>query len=342
MSSQRKIRDSLRRILALNNLTIAILVVGVFLGIIAIVYYSQKLSEQASLAPIITTGPKEQYEIAKLAAEMAQIRSDTSGGLFWLKMIALFVTVGGAVGGYLVGQGRITKRRIDFENRKNTDAAYQTIVQELSDKSPLLRAAAAVKLGAILRSFPQEWADDSARGDERKGQLIQLTKQVLAASLAMEDDEKVLKILSIALVLHKPWEDDPEERRQHYGDGRGLDLSGVKAEYAYWAKVDFTNSDFFRAELKCASLRGSILQNAQFCETKLGEAVLAYADCRNANFKLADLRGADLTGARVHGCKMPGAQVGENPDAQVDDSPEGDGSVMVSAREWLRREAGRP
>ena len=44
---------------------------------------------------------KNLREIDKLAAEIRQIRSDTTGSLFWLKMIALFVTVGGAVGGYL-------------------------------------------------------------------------------------------------------------------------------------------------------------------------------------------------------------------------------------------------
>lgn len=53
-----------------------------------IVVYSKKLSDK-----------KTEYEIGKLDAEISRIRSDTAGSLFWLKLIALFVTVGGAVGG---------------------------------------------------------------------------------------------------------------------------------------------------------------------------------------------------------------------------------------------------
>jgi hypothetical protein len=260
-------------------------------------------------------------------------------------MIALFVTVGGAVGGYLVGQSHVTKKRIEFENRKNIDAAYQSIVQELADKSPLLRATAAVKLGAILKSFPYEWTVD----ESRKEQLIQLTKQVLAASLAIEEDAKVLKTLSIALVLHKRWENDSEEiDKQKYADARELDLSGAKAADAYWAWIDFSGTDFYKANLTNTSFRKSLLRGSQLCSVQLSKAVLAEADCQQANFKLADVRGADLTkaklqkasfeNAKVHGCKLGGAEIGDNPTTLVDDSVEGDGSEMVSVQEWLVRE----
>jgi hypothetical protein len=343
-----KIRTRIKKIFVLNNPQIVIVIIVVCSVMIVLIYYSQKWSEETSLPPIVTTSPKEEYEIAKLAAEIRQIRGDTSGSLFWLKMFALFVTVGGAVGGYLVGQSRVAKRRIDFENRKNVDAVYQAIVQELSDKAPLLRAAAAVKLGAILKSFPSEWGGDQPRAKEREEQLIQLTKQVLAASLAIEKDPKVLKTLSIALVLHKRLVKDPGTGgRKKYANGRELDLSGAKADDAFWAKVDFSYSDFFRADLTRASLRGSILQTAQFRQTKLCEAVLADADCEGANFKLADLRNADLTNAnlkgtsfenaKVHGCKLVGAVTENNPDCQVDDSPEGDGKVLIKLRDWLKR-----
>lgn len=201
----------LKRTFVLNALTKAILVLGMCAVIIPAVYYSQKWSEETSLPPIVTTSPKEQYEIAKLAAEIRQIRSDTSGSLFWLKMIALFVTVGGAVGGYLAGQSRVASRRIEFENRKSIESVYQTIVQELSEEAPLLRASAAVKLGNILRSFPTEWVGDDPKDKNWKVQQIQLTKQVLAASLSIEQDRKVLKTLTIALVLHKRWEEESKD-----------------------------------------------------------------------------------------------------------------------------------
>lgn len=351
MPTHRNILATVNRILVLNQYTIAILVVVAFSVIIAIVYQSQRLSEQKSLPPIDTTSSKEQYEIAKLAAEIRQIRSDTSGSLFWLKMIALFVTVGGAVGGYLVGQSQTTKKRIDFENRKNIDAAYQSIVQELSDKAPLLRAAAAVKLGMILRSFPAEWTVS----ETRKEQLIQLTKQVLAASLSIEKDPKILKTLTIALVLHKRWEDDPEQStKRRHADVRELDLSGAKAADAYWARVDFSYTDFYRADLKGTSFRESILQVAQFRDANLRDAVLAKANCQGANFKLSDLRNADLSdtkllqtnfeGAKVFHCILTGAELGDNPDTKVDNSAAGDGSHMIGLQEWLgdhQREANR-
>lgn len=206
-----KLREKLKKIWVLNNLTIGILILSVCLLLIAVAFFLQSLSEQTSLPPITATGSKEQFEIAKLAAEIRQIRSDTTGSLFWLKMIAIFVSVGGAVGGYLVGQNRVTKKRIEFENRKNIESVYQTIVQELSEQAPLLRASAAVKLGNILKAFPAEWIGDDPKDKNWKQQQVQLTKQVLAASLAIEQDRKVLKTLTIALVLHKRWEEEAKE-----------------------------------------------------------------------------------------------------------------------------------
>jgi len=338
----------IKRILVLNQFTIAILIGLSFLLIIALVYLSQVWVERGSLPPNSLAGPKEQYEIAKLAAEIRQVRSDTSGSLFWLKMIALFVTVGGAVGGYLIGQSHATTKRIDFENRKSIDAAYQAIVLELSDKAPLLRAAAAVKLGAILNSFPHEWNVS----DERQTQLTQLTKDVLAAALSIEKDPKVLKTLTIAIVLHKhlarnPWHDKgTESESQLYADVSGMDLSGVRAADAYWAKADFSYTDFYRADLARTSFRNSILDTAQFRDARLLGAVLAGADCNGANFKFADLRGADLSrtrlsktnfdGAKVYGCSIVGAEFFDNPEATVDVSESGDGSSTRKVSEWLR------
>jgi hypothetical protein len=73
--------------------------------------------------------------------------------------------------------------------------------------------------------------------------------------------------------------------------------------------------------------------------------VLIKADCEGANFKLADLRGADLTeatlvtanfeGAKVCGAILVRAKLGDNPEGQVDASPVGDGTKIVSVREWL-------
>jgi uncharacterized protein YjbI with pentapeptide repeats len=344
MSTQRDILSRLKKILSLNQFTIIILVLLALAFIVLVIYLSQSWVEQGSLPPFDEASPLEQYQIAKLAAEIRQIRSDTSGSLFWLKLIALFVTVGGAVGGYLIGQSQTTKKRIAFEDRKNVDSAYQSIVKDLSDdKSILLRAAAAVNLGALLKSFPSEWSVS----DVRKVQLIQLTKQVLAASLAIEQDPKVLKTLTIALALHRPWKDDPAQPgKEQYGDVREVDLSRAKAVDAYWAKVDFTYSDFYQADLSEASFRRAILKGAQFRQSDLTKAVLIDADCTEANFKLADLRHANLSGAtltsanfdgtKVNGCVLKGAELGDNPSTLVDNSVKGDGSEMMSVQEWFQ------
>ncbi|MGH7998554.1 MAG: pentapeptide repeat-containing protein [Brasilonema sp.] len=331
------------RKVGLTQLTIVVLVVVLIFATVTIVYLSQILVERGAI-PInvqANSTTKQQYEISKVAAEIQRIRSDTQGSLFWLKMIALFVTVGGAVGGYLIGQSRATQARISFEDRKNVDLAYQSIVQELSSEAPLLRAAAAVKLGSILESFPAEWNVS----EKRQLQLVQLTKQIIASALAIEENDKVLKTLTISLMFHKPWEKCVGEKKQ-YSDVRGQDLSGVKAIDSYWARADFTYTDFYRAQLQNSSFRKSILCSAQFRDAKLNEAVLADSNCEEANFKFADLRNADFSranlrkasfeGAHVFGCILVKAEFGDNPEYLVDISENGDNSQMISFSEWLK------
>lgn len=368
----------MRRLSALSESTrIALAVLGLLIAIGILVYVSQFVVERDALSPAQGPELKEAREVDKLSAEIRQIRSDTGGSLFWLKMLGVFVTVGGAVGGYLVGQSRSTRKRLEFEDRKKVDDLYQQMVEELTAKSTLLRAAAAVKLGELLRAFPAEWQVAGSRRSE----LIQLTKQVLAASLAIETSQRVLKTLTIQLPLHSPWADDAETTRRchpwindgqpitapksRYGDLRFSDLSNAKADDAFWAMVDFSGADFYRARMRAASLREAILVGAQFRETALEGAVLVEADCEKANFKLADLRGADLSmanltgvrfeavdlraanlsqatlteaefvGAKVHGTVLDGAKVGRL-EGEVDVSPAGDGSGMIPADEWSR------
>jgi hypothetical protein len=329
-----------------SQLTIVGLVIVVLIAIVTIVFLSQELAEKDAFTPVTNeSNLKEVREIDKLAAEVRQIRSDTTGSLFWLKMIALFVTVGGAVGGYLVGQSNITRKRIAFENRKEVDSVYQSIVQELSDEKPILRAVAVVKLGNILQSFPEEWDPNK---DLDRNRIIELTKRVLAASLSIENESKVLKTLTIAIVQHHPWEENPNEEIRTRGDLRDIDLSGAHAKDAYWANVDFSDADFYRADLTEASFKKAVLRNSQFREAKLNKAVLKYADCEGANFLLADLRGAkfndaniigaNFEGAKVYGTILTGAKLGNNVNAQVDISPKDEESNLIDVQEWLKRQ----
>jgi hypothetical protein len=334
--------EKLKRRLFSNQLITGVLVICLILLIIIVVYRSQAIAEENAfqLDPSINM-TRDQYELAKVAAEIRQIRSDTTGSLFWLKLIALFVTVGGAVGGYLIGQNRITRNRLNFEHRKDVDNAYQEIIKELSSKEAVLRAAAAVKLGSILQAFPVEWKVDKSR----KNELVQLSKQVLAAALAIEENVKVLKTISISIVLHKPWKEDVKNNQKQYADLRGIDLSSASAKDAYWAKTDFTYADFYRADLAKASFRNSILTGAQFRNAALEDSVFIGANCEGANFKLADLRRASFNnanlrqanfeGARIHGINLTGAVISIEDNITVDVSQGGDGSGIRNFKEWL-------
>jgi hypothetical protein len=331
----------------LTQPVIVALVVLLLAAVVAIAFLLQREAERNALTPVSGgSSVRELREIDKLNAEIKQIRSDTGGSLFWLKLAGLFVTVGAAVGGYLIGQSRntrerveaerrVTEERLEFEHRQNIDASYHALVEQLTVDSPLLRAASAMRLGKLLEAPPVEWHVSP----DRQRELGDLTEQILAAALAIETEPKVLKALTMALALHPP-----DEKA---GDLQELDLSGARAVDAYWARIDFRYADFYRADLTHASLRKAKLQGAQFRETILRHAVLAEATCEGANFKLADLRGADFSGAdlqsanfedvKVFGAKLDGAIIGGNPDCSVDVSPKGDGSKMIDARDWLAR-----
>src|SRR5215204_2523751 len=77
-----------------NQYAIPALVLAVLVVVVALSILLQAYVERNSLPPVDTSAPKEEFEIAKLAAEIREIRSDTYGSLFWLKAVALFVTVG--------------------------------------------------------------------------------------------------------------------------------------------------------------------------------------------------------------------------------------------------------
>jgi hypothetical protein len=327
---------------------VAIVVAVVLAAVMGAGYLLQAVVQHGSLtAPSgPTQGLKEQREVDKLTAEVKQIRSDTGGSLYWLKLAAVFVTVGAGVGGYLIAHSRSTRERVAaedrrtelrlaFERRGQVDAAYQAMVLELSSPSAILRANAAMKLGKVLQSPPIEWHLE----DERRDEIWSLTKQLLAASLAIETEPKVLKALTIAVALHAA----PDE----HGDLRGLDFSLARAADAYWARIDFSYADFYKADLAGASLRKAKLGGAQFRETVLRGAVLVEASCEKTNFKLTDLRdadlsGADLTGAsfesaKVHGVVLSGATLASLGDHVVDLSERGDGSELESVGDWINR-----
>ena len=76
----------------LSQRVVAGLVILTLIASTVIIYLSQMLAERNAFtvsSAISTSVLKEQHEVAKLDAGIRQIRSDTSGSLFWLKMIAV-------------------------------------------------------------------------------------------------------------------------------------------------------------------------------------------------------------------------------------------------------------
>lgn len=338
------------RTIQLNERNILLIIIAVLLLMAVTSFSLQYFSEFSAFRMPSFSGKdaeslknsKSEAEIYKLAAEIRHIRSDTEGSLFWLKLVALFVTVGGAVGGYLVTQKAITKSKLNFELRKSIDETYQKIIQELAAEEPVLRAASAVKLGGILQNFPKEWisSDDKADAEKRREELLQLTRQVLAAALAIEKNEKVLKTITIALARKPDTAADTDK-----ADLRKLDLSWANANDAYWAKTDFSYADFFRASLAKTSFKEADLTYTSFYHANLSYAVLKKAVCHAAYFNFADLRHADFTGIKINddtnfeGAKVYGLKLypenGKQPkDTLVDVSRKGDGSSMKMLRQW--------
>ncbi|WIY24535.1 pentapeptide repeat-containing protein [Parasedimentitalea psychrophila] len=321
----------------LSQSSIIMLIAMLLAVMIAVIYGVQYfIDPEISITSEGLGDRKIEYEISKLVAEISRIRSDTAGSLFWLKLIALFVTVGGAVGGYLIGQSYTTDKKLSFEHRKDVDAAYQSIVHELSADSQILRAAAAVKLGAILKSFPVEWDV----GSKRRRQIIQLTKQIFAAALSIEADQKVRKTITINIAL------DASDENENLSDLRELDLSGACGSDAYWARCDFFETDFFQADLGATSFRRSSLEYAQFREADLQGAVFDESKCVETNFTSSDLRratfvdavldGANFDQAKVFGVEVRRAKSIKNLKGHlVDCSAEGDGSILVPIEKWI-------
>ena len=320
----------------LSQRAIIILISALLITMISVIYGVQYYIDPEINVTADTLGErKTEYEISKLEAEISRIRSDTAGSLFWLKLVALFVTVGGAVGGYLIGQSLNTNRKLGFEHRKDVDAAYQSIVNELSEESPILRAAAAVKLGSILKSFPVEWRVS----EDRQRQIIQLTKQILAAALSIESNIKVCKTITINIAL------DNLDTASKLANLRELDLSGACGRDAYWARCDFSGADFFHADLSASSFRKSLLSYTQFREAVLQGTVFNESECVGTNFAMSDLRGATFSGAvldgvnfdraKVFGVDLGSAEVKNPLVGQVDRSEFGDDSDLVSVREWV-------
>jgi uncharacterized protein YjbI with pentapeptide repeats len=290
-SSQRRRRQSERRHASgLSHTAVIGLVILTIALTVALTLFAQALAERGAIGNSpVSEGLTAARRVDKLNAEIQKIRSETAGSLFWLKMIGLFVTVGSAVGGYLIAHTRSVNMRLQFDKRNEVIRLYQAIVEELSSDKPVLRAAAAVRLGAVLEKYPSTWEVEGENSEDTRRELINLTKQVLASALTIESEPAVLKALTISVARHRV---SAEGGREF--DMTDLDLSGAKVADAYWADCNLSRTDLYNANLENASLRRATLAYTQFRDASLASAVLAEADCANANFKRADLREVDL------------------------------------------------
>jgi hypothetical protein len=164
--------------LGLNQAAVIGLVILVVVLTLVTTLFAQALAERGA----ITSGSVSRdltaaRQLDKLDAEIQKIRSETAGSLFWLKMIGLFVTVGSAVGGYLIAHTRSANMRLQFERRNEVIRLYQGMVEELSSEKPILRAAAAVRLGAVLEKYPSTWEIEGESSEDTKQELVKLPRR---------------------------------------------------------------------------------------------------------------------------------------------------------------------
>ena len=96
--------------------------------------------------------------------------------------------------------------------------------------------------------------------------------------------------------------------KRHFQD---VDLTGANLRSAFFARTDFTGSNFSGIDGRRAKFGTAILNNVRFDEARLigadfttselAGASFKGADLRRARFFRANLRGVDLTGASLDG-----------------------------------------
>jgi hypothetical protein len=237
----------------ISTATVVALVLLVIALTTVVTLYGQALAENGALNNgTVSKDLTAARQVDKLNAEIQKIRSETAGSLFWLKMIGLFVTVGSAVGGYLLAHTRSTNVRLQFDKRNEVVRLYQNMVDELSSDKSILRAAAAVRLGSILEQYPSTWIIEGERTEATKQELINLTKQVLASALSIESDPAVLKVRTISLARH-----GMAGGKGEY-DMTNLNLSRAKAADAYWAECNLGNTDLYGARACLSDLEARV------------------------------------------------------------------------------------
>jgi len=90
----------------------------------------------------------------------------------------------------------------------------------------------------------------------------------------------------------------------------GIDFQRANLRNCFWGPrsdgrvVAAPKTDFFRADLSAASLRGADLHGSVFKSAQLVGTVLKQADLRGCNFDLANLRGASFDGASLAGASF--------------------------------------
>jgi len=93
----------------------------------------------------------------------------------------------------------------------------------------------------------------------------------------------------------------------------GIDFQRANLRNCFWGPrgdgrvLEASKTDFYRADLSSASLRGADLHGAIFKSAQLVETVLNQANLRGCNFDLANLRGASFDGALLAGASFVGA-----------------------------------
>jgi len=180
---------------------------------------------------------------------------------------------------------------LDYRSREqkleSIGISFRKTVAKLSSINELERVSGAI----LLRRFFDKNTEMGLGRTPYASEAI----NVIASSLRTLPTGNLQKILSDGLT--------------YASDLKELDLQNTNLQNAYLGnrgdnKLDFSGTDFYKANLSGSSFNGAILQRVIFYQSQLIDTVFKNTDLRNSNFYEANLMGANFSNAQLEGANF--------------------------------------
>ena len=202
---------------------------------------------------------------------------------YWLKILLGFIT--------LIGIMYKVFKHLDYRSKEQKletiGESFNRTVAKLSSKKALEQMSGAILLRRFFDKKTEMGLGKTPYSDE--------TINVIASSLRTLPTGNLQKILADGLT--------------YASDLKGIDLQNTNLQNAYLGSkgesiLDFTGTDFYRANLSGSSFNGSILTKVIFYQSRLINTVFKNTDLRNSNFFEANLMGANFSNANLEGANF--------------------------------------